>query len=89
MLAYLGQAMLQFDYGLADSLRKTYEGAMSFKNLYSLIGIDIPKRFSADSLLGTHIGTGFVTLVGFLVMDFGYIGTVIFSLLFPILMKVI
>ena len=86
-MAYMGQSMLQFNYGLADSMRKTYDGAMTFKNIYPLVGIDIPNRFSADSMLGTHIGTGFVTLIGFLVMDFGYIGTIIFCLIFPLIMK--
>lgn len=87
ILAYMGQSMLQFNYGVADTIRDSYGGAMHFKNLYTLLGIDIPKRFSADSMLGTHIGTGFVTLVGFFVMDFGYWVTIILCLLFPWIMK--
>lgn len=87
ILAYLGQSMLQFNYGLADTIRGTYDGAMHFKNLYTLIDFSVPKRFSADSMLGTHISTGFVTIVGFFVMDFGYIGTTICCILFPLLMK--
>lgn len=86
IVSYLGQSMLQFNYGVADTDHRIFGGALNFKNTYNLLGIQLPPTFRTD-YLGTHVGTGFITLVGFLVIDFGYLGTIIFCLLFPLLMK--
>ena len=86
IIAYLGQSMLQFNYGVADIDHRIFGGALNFKSTYNLLGIQLPPTFRTDSL-GTHVGTGFITLIGFLVIDFGYIGTIICCILFPLLMK--
>lgn len=88
IIAYLGQSMLQFNYGVADTDHRIFEGALNFRNTFKLLGLQMPRTFYTD-YLGTHVGTGFITLVGFLVIDFGYIGTIIFSLLFPLIMNAI
>ena len=86
IIAYLGQSMLQFDYGVADTDHRIFGGALNFYNTFKMFGLQMPPTLRTD-FLGTHVGTGFITLVGFFVIDFGYIGTILLSLLFPLMMK--
>jgi len=73
--AYVGQPMLYFDYGVMDSIKKFAWGDYllgAHKNLY-INGY--------DSVLGTHFGTAFFTFVGAFFIDFGWIGTIIISIM--------
>ncbi len=83
VLAYFGQSMLFFDNGLADSVEGMLYGIRTFKTIYSFWGISLPDGFKPDLFLGTNIGTGFVTFIGMLILDFGFLGTAIVGLIVP------
>lgn len=87
VLAYIGQPMLNFNYGIADTDHGYFYGLRTFSNLAEIIGINVPERFDSNSLLGTHFGSGFTTFIGMLCLDFGYIGTLIFGVFLPWLMR--
>ncbi len=83
LLYYLGQPMLYFDYGLTDTLDGCYYGARTFNSLLERFGMASQKYFDANLQLNTHFGSGFVTVIGMLLLDFGYIGTIIFGIFLP------
>lgn len=77
--SYFGHSMMYFNYGICDvDLKNHWGGARTF-NYFSttLFGIDYHKLPPVGP---THFGSSFVTFIGFLVHDFGYIGTMIFGL---------
>ena len=79
---YFGQSMLRFNYGISDSLNGTFYGSQTFGYFYKYLGISVPTSLYADTL-GCHVSSGFITLFGFLCLDFGYIGTLIVALILP------
>ena len=86
LFMYFGQSMLNFNYGVADSLNGTYMGARTFRNILGLQDYS----FNADIMLGTHVGTGFTTVIGSLCLDFGFIGTIVLGIVLPwLLMRLI
>lgn len=87
VVSYLGQSMLYFDYGIADSDHGYYYGIRTFKNLAKNFGIPVPEMLDSDVLLGTHFGTAFVTNIGMLTLDFGLLGTMLFGMLLPWLLR--
>lgn len=87
LFEYFGHSMLTFNYGVADCLNQTFMGARTFRNI---IGIDEDFLFDADSMLGTHFGSGFTTTIGMLCLDFGFWGTLVLGLVLPwILLRMI
>ena len=84
---YLGSPMLRFDYGVADSLKDTFGGAAAFNGILDRLNLppirDIDFRESADILLGTHFSTSFMTFIGSLCVDFGFILTFLLAILWP------
>lgn len=84
---YLGTPMLRFDYGVVDSIRRTFGGAATFNGVLERLGfppiVDIDFRAPADVLLGTHFETGFNTFIGSLYVDFGFFLTFILALFWP------
>jgi oligosaccharide repeat unit polymerase len=87
VISYLGQSMLYFDYGIADTDHGYYYGMRTFKFAAKMMGLQVPSEFNSDFLIGTHFGTAFTTNIGMLTLDFGYIGTMLFGLLLPWLIK--
>lgn len=83
LLYYLGQPMLYFDYGLTDTMDGCYYGARTFNSLFERFGMASHQTFDANLQLKTHFGSGFVTVIGMLLLDFGYIGTIIFGIFLP------
>lgn len=81
LLSYFGQSMLNFNYGLTDSIRKFGNGKYFFDWFLPFLGIDQIKGNS----LGTHFGTGFFTFVGAWYIDFGPIGTFLIALFLPVI----
>lgn len=66
VLYYFGHSMNTFNYGVMDSI-KTYSGGQWFLgDYYKLFGnmVDLENN-------GTHFGSGFITIIGCLVVDFG------------------
>lgn len=86
---YLGSPMLHFDYGVADSLRGTFGGAATFNGILERFNIppilEIDYRYSADAMLGTHCSTSFITFIGPLCIDFGFIITFLLAIFWPML----
>lgn len=80
LFVYFGHSMLTFNYGVADSMNGTFMGARTFRNF---IGLDPEFVFDADLMLGTHFNTGFITTIGMLCLDFGFIGTIALGLVLP------
>lgn len=69
VIIYLGHSMLSFVYGIADTINQFAWGGYMF-------GTEDP-----DVKNGTHVGSGFITIVGNLYWDFGPIFTIIIILL--------
>lgn len=88
---YLGSPMLRFDYGVADSLRDTFGGAATFNGILERFNIPpivkIDYRDSADIMLGTHCSTSFITFIGPLCIDFGFILTFLLAIFWPMLIS--
>ena len=80
LFEYFGHSMLTFNYGVADSLDRTFMGTRTFRNI---IGLDEDFLFDADSMLGTHFGSGFTTTIGMLCLDFGFLGTLALGVALP------
>lgn len=87
VLSYFGQAMLYFDNGLYDSVNGMLYGLRTFKTIFSFFGASLPEGFRADFFLGTHFGTGFTTVIGMLILDFGVIGTLVFVTILPFIIS--
>lgn len=83
LLSYFGQSMLNFNYGLTDSIRKFGNGKYFLDWFLPLFGID---QINMNSL-GTHFGTGFFTFVGAWYIDFGPVGTFLIALLLPLIIS--
>lgn len=69
-LDYVGQSMLYFNYGVMDSITGYGWGGYMF---------DIADRIKM--IKGAHFGSGFITYVGCLYIDYGFIGTLLITLL--------
>ena len=80
LVFYFGQPMLCFNDGIANSVDGYLYGARTFKTILSWFGMSLPDFTSLDDLLGTNFGTNFTTIIGMLVLDFGFIGTLLFGL---------
>lgn len=87
LLHYLGASMLYFDHGLVDYIKDYFGGVATFSGLLERIGIDPPidiyYNHVADYLLGTRVGSYFITFIGTLYMDFGFILTIIIAIIWP------
>lgn len=83
VLSYFGQAMLYFNNGLYDSVNGMLYGLRTFKTITSYFGVSLPEGFRADFFLGTDFGTGFTTAIGMLILDFGFIGTLVLVIILP------
>ncbi len=81
LLFYFGQPMLCFDYGIADSVEGYFYGARTFKTTFNWLGLYVPDTRMADIFLGTHFGSNFTTIIGMLILDFGFIGTLVFGVM--------
>lgn len=80
---YFGHSMLYFNYGICDVDFSTYGGARTFHYFSRLLlGTDFTKM----SIPETHFGSSFTTSFGLVVLDFGYVGTVVFGLLVSYIM---
>ena len=90
-LHYLGSSMLYFNHGLSDSLKDTFGGIATFGGLMERMGItptmDVHINYAADNLLGTKVGSSFVTFIGSLCMDFGFLMTLIIAVIWPLLIN--
>ena len=75
-IAYLGQSMLLFNYGVMDNISGFSEGGYMFDNEVKL-----------GQIRGTHFGSGFITFIGCIYLDFGFWGTLLFALLTFFLLK--
>ncbi len=76
IISYFGHSMLYFNYGICDVDFETWGGSRTFNYFAMLLfGID----FRQLNVTGVHAGTSFITFIGMLVRDFGYVGTVIFG----------
>lgn len=71
ILYYLGHSMLTFNYGVMDTIKNYAYGAYMF-DCNSL----------RDVQFETHFGTNFITLIGVLYLDYGFIGTILISFIF-------
>lgn len=71
VIVYLGHSMLTFVYGIADTINNYAWGAYMF-------GTETVQNFAN----GTHVGSGFTTIVGNLYWDFGPVFTIILIWLF-------
>jgi oligosaccharide repeat unit polymerase len=80
LFEYFGHSMLTFNYGVADSLDRTFMGSRTFRNI---IGLSEDFLFDADAMLGTHFGSGFTTTIGMLCLDFGFLGTLALGVALP------
>lgn len=87
LLHYLGASMLYFDHGLVDYINDYFCGVATFSGLLELFGIDPPidiyYNHVADYLLGTKVGSYFITFIGTLYMDFGFVLTLIIAIVWP------
>ena len=75
--SYLGQSMLVFNDGIADSIQKYMWGDFMFGTNAGLY------KNGLDAVLGTHCDSLFFTFVGCLYLDFGPIFTLFLALLIP------
>ena len=87
VLAYFGQAMLYFDNGLYDQVNGMLYGLRTFKTVVSFFGVSLPEGFRADFFLGTNFGTGFTTVIGMLILDFGFVGTIVLVTILPFIIS--
>lgn len=86
LLSYMGQSMLNFNYGIADCLETPMFGARTFSRLYGMLGINA--TLLSEMVWNTiHTNYGFPTVVGMLCLDFGYSGTVILAIILPFIIK--
>lgn len=83
MLAYLSQPMLNFNYGITDSIVRYANGDYFFGWLRGI------ENFKFDEVCGTHVTAGFVTFIGQHYMDFGPIITFVISIIIPSLISLI
>lgn len=77
-LSYIGQPMLCFNYGVMDSITGYANGAYMFN-----IG-DYGRLIK-----GCHFGSGFITYIGCLYLDYGFWGTIFIAALVAILVKAV
>lgn len=87
IFTYLGHSMLCFNYGICDSLENTFMGLRTFKNTLLKLGVMIPEKWNCDLVLGTHIGTSFSTFIGMLCVDFGFVGVILFGIVFSLIIR--
>jgi len=73
-IEYFGQAPLVFNFGLGRVTTHTY-GKYSFKPLYEVLGVDTNIDQQA---IGARWGTGFITFLGPIALDFGFLGVLLF-----------
>lgn len=85
-ISYMGQSMLNFNYGIADCLQTPMYGARSFSRVYEMIGINTG-NIRTMVWNQVHTNYGFPTIVGMLTLDFGYLGTIIFAIILPYIIK--
>ena len=77
IINYLGQSMLYFVYGVADSIKKYGWGDY-------MLTTGASENLSMN---GTHFGTNFITIIGNLYLDLGPVFAVVFILVFNLFWK--
>lgn len=75
MLYYAGHSMLCFNYGIMDSITGFADGGYMFDTS------------AVNNIKGTHFGTDFMTFVGCMYLDCGFIMSLILSLLVCLVMN--
>lgn len=70
---YFGQPPVVFNYGVTPVYKHTY-GLYAWGNLFGIVPI-------SQSAIGGSWGSGFYSFVGWMYIDWGYIGTVLISIL--------
>lgn len=83
---YFGHNMLVFNQDVCLKLNDIFYGARSFSFSLNLLGIDT-ENFIKSINTGTTIDGAFATVVGFLLLDFGFLGTFIVALILPAFMR--
>lgn len=71
---YIGQSMLYFNNGVMDCIKSFGHGSYMF-------------ALHDNSIKGTNFGSGFITFVGCLYLDFGAIGTLLIGLFSMLILK--